>query len=286
MSANVNPQKKVDLPPKGRRNADPITDAPGSHPIETGIGAAALGAASGLAAGAVTGPVGAAIGAAVGAIAGGYAGKRVGEMIDPTTDDHWLRENFATRPYVRQGDTFEKYQPAYRYGAEAESRYGTDDFETIEGELESDWPNRTKDPLRWGGHAYEMRSRTRMNVPHRSAAHETSRKPATTTLRTDAKPGNALSAAKPALRRRAAVFRFGDIRGKHAAGRREAGPRRDRGFSLLQAGLAEDRVFALRLRFSSSNLTSLVSSRVEIGRRAEGDSGEFHSPRVTWPVPW
>jgi outer membrane lipoprotein SlyB len=135
----INPQKKVDVPPTGRRNADPITNAPGSHPIETGIGAAAVGAASGMAVGAVTGPVGAAIGAAVGAIAGGYAGKGVGEMIDPTTDDNWLRDNFESRPYVQEGDTFEKYQPAYRYGAKAESRYGTVKYETIEGELESDW---------------------------------------------------------------------------------------------------------------------------------------------------
>ena len=33
-------EKKVDLPPKGPRNADPLTDAPGAHPIETGVGAA------------------------------------------------------------------------------------------------------------------------------------------------------------------------------------------------------------------------------------------------------
>jgi hypothetical protein len=150
MADTTYPEKKADLPPKGRRNADPITNAPGSHPIETGIGAAAVGAASGMAAGAFAGPVGAAVGAAVGAVAGGYAGKSVGEMIDPTTDDTWLRDNFASRPYVQKGDTFETYRPAYLYGAEAESRYGTDKFETIEGELESDWHNRTTDPvMRW-----------------------------------------------------------------------------------------------------------------------------------------
>ena len=41
-----NPEKKVDVPPQGDRNPDPLTDAPGSHPIETGIGAAAAGAAT------------------------------------------------------------------------------------------------------------------------------------------------------------------------------------------------------------------------------------------------
>jgi hypothetical protein len=136
-------EKKVDLPPKGRRNPDPITDAPGSHPIETGIGAALAGTAAGLAAGAVGGPVTAAVGAAVGAVAGGYAGKGVGEMIDPTTEDNWLRDNFESRPYVQKGETFETYRPAYRYGAEAECAYGDDDFEVMEEDLESGWHNAT-----------------------------------------------------------------------------------------------------------------------------------------------
>src|SRR5271156_863941 len=109
MADRINPDKKIDLPPTGRRNADPLTNAPGSHPIETGIGAAAVGAASAMAVGAVTGPVGAAIGAAVGAVAGGYAGKGVGEMIDPTIDDNWLRDNFSSRPYVKKGETFDTY---------------------------------------------------------------------------------------------------------------------------------------------------------------------------------
>ena len=52
MASELKSEKKFDLPPRGDRNADPITDEPGSHPIETGIGAVAAGAASGLAAGA------------------------------------------------------------------------------------------------------------------------------------------------------------------------------------------------------------------------------------------
>ena len=139
MATTVNPQKKVDLPPRGNRNADPITDEPGSHPIETGIGAAAIGAAGGMAVGAVTGPVGAAIGAAVGAVAGGYAGKGVGEMIDPTIEDNWLRENFESRPYIEEGDRFEDFQPAYRYGASVESKYGDSGFDSVVDEVEKDW---------------------------------------------------------------------------------------------------------------------------------------------------
>jgi hypothetical protein len=148
--ANVtNPEKKVDIPPSGRRNADPITNAPGSHPIETGIGAAAVGAASGMAAGAVTGPLGAAIGAAVGAVAGGYVGKGVGEMIDPTTEDNWLRENFKSRPYVEEGDTFDTFTSAYRYGAMAESQYGAADFDAMDEDLERDWEDNDAGDLSW-----------------------------------------------------------------------------------------------------------------------------------------
>ncbi len=143
------PEKSVDLPPRGARNADPITDAPGSHPIETGIGAAAVGAAGLLAAAAVTGPVGAGIAAAVAAVGGGLAGKSVGEYIDPTTDDNWLRDNYKTRPYVRQGDTFETHVPAYRYGAEAEAACCNEPYDTVAERLESGWVPADRGDLAW-----------------------------------------------------------------------------------------------------------------------------------------
>ena len=121
-----------------------------AHPIETGIGAAVGGAATGLAAGAVAGPVTAAVGAAVGAVAGGYAGKSVGEMIDPTTEDTWLRDNFESRPYVQKGETFDTYHPAYHYGGLPESRCGDADFESMEEDLESDWQQDAgPNPMPW-----------------------------------------------------------------------------------------------------------------------------------------
>ena len=107
------------------------------------------GPAGGLAVGAFTGPVGAAIGAAVGAVAGGYAGKSVGEMIDPTTEDNWLRENFSSRPYVEKGDTFDTFTPAYRYGALAESKYGDAGFDALDEELARDWEENNSDDLPW-----------------------------------------------------------------------------------------------------------------------------------------
>jgi uncharacterized protein (TIGR02271 family) len=139
MATKKDHEKSVDLPPEGSRNADPISDQPGSHPIETGIGAAVGGAATGMAVGSVAGPVGTAVGAAVGAIAGGLAGKGIGEVIDPTTEDNWLRDNFQSRPYVKKGETFDRYHDAYRYGGESESRYQGRQFDEVESDLQREW---------------------------------------------------------------------------------------------------------------------------------------------------
>src|SRR5437764_15202417 len=106
-------------------NPDPITGAPGSHPVATGVGAAAAGAA-GAAIGSVVPGVGTAIGgvvgAVVGAVGGGLAGKAVGEAVDPTgTDDYW-RENYKTRDYVKADADYNEYRPAYQCGARLADR--------------------------------------------------------------------------------------------------------------------------------------------------------------------
>lgn len=125
-------------------NPDPITGAPGSHPVGTGVGAAAGGVAAGVgtaaAVGAVTGsavgPIGTAVGAAIGAVAGGLAGKAVAESIDPTTEDAYWRENYKTRPYVKDQE-YTAYAPAYRLGWESRSKYKT--FDEAEPELRTRW---------------------------------------------------------------------------------------------------------------------------------------------------
>jgi len=135
------PEKTVDLPPYGPRNPDPVTNAPGSHPIETGIGAAIGGAASGLAVGTLTaGPVGAVVGAiAGGAVAGGLAGKGVGELIDPTTEDNWIREAFRGRPENPTEEELAAQRRAFRYGLAAQSRYPGQVFRDAEGDLRAGW---------------------------------------------------------------------------------------------------------------------------------------------------
>lgn len=142
-AAGKDPEKTVDLPPYGSRNPDPITDAPGSHPIETGVGAAVGGALSGLAVGTLTaGPVGAVIGAiAGGAAAGGLAGKGIGELLDPTTEDNWIREYLARRRGEPDFDaaTEPAATEAYRFGLRAEARYPHQSFSLCEATLRNEW---------------------------------------------------------------------------------------------------------------------------------------------------
>jgi hypothetical protein len=118
------------------RNPDPITKAPGSHPIGTGIGAVAGGAAAGAAVGTVAGPVGTIAGAAVGAVVGGLAGKGVAEVVNPTVEDAYWRENHSRQPYAK-GRSYDDYGPAYRTGYEGYALYGAKGgtFEDREVEL-------------------------------------------------------------------------------------------------------------------------------------------------------
>jgi len=131
-------------------NRDPITGAPGSHPVGTGVGAAVGGVAAGAAAGSVAGPVGTVVGAAVGAVVGGLAGKGVAESIDPTREDAYWRDNYTSRPYVDSGASYDDYGPAYGYGVNAYSRYPGRSFDDVESDLSRDWDSsRGTSSLTW-----------------------------------------------------------------------------------------------------------------------------------------
>jgi len=119
-------------------NRDPMTGAPGAHPVGTGVGAAG-GAAAGAAIGAVAGPVGAAVGLVAGAVAGGLAGKGVAEKIDPTVEDAYWKGNYAKQSYVERGARYETYQPAYRTGYEGFTRYPGKNYEEAESDLQRDY---------------------------------------------------------------------------------------------------------------------------------------------------
>ena len=119
-------------------NRDPISGAPGAHPVGTGVGAAAAGTA-GAAVGSVAGPVGTVVGAAVGAIAGGLGGKAVGEAVNPTAEDAYWRGQHTNEPYYNQQYSYEDYAPAYRVGYENRARYADRDFDQAETELRADY---------------------------------------------------------------------------------------------------------------------------------------------------
>jgi hypothetical protein len=137
-------------------NRDPLTGAPGAHPVGTAAGAVAGGVATGAAVGTVAGPVGTAIGAAVGAVVGGLAGKGIAEGIDPTVEDAYWRDNYASREYVAAGRSYSDYGPAYGYGV---SRYQRDrSFEDLEPELADGWMGaRGTSSLGWGEASYAAR---------------------------------------------------------------------------------------------------------------------------------
>lgn len=131
------------------RNPDPITGEPGSHPVGTGIGAATAGTVGAIIGGVVGGPiggmvgtaVGGVVGAAAGGVAGGLAGKEAAEQVNPTIEDAYWRENYASCPYVAKDSNYDLYQPAYRYGWESRGRYADNKFEEIEPTLANDWRN-------------------------------------------------------------------------------------------------------------------------------------------------
>jgi hypothetical protein len=121
-----------------RTDRDPMTNNP-SHPVGTGAGAVAGGAAGAVGGAAVGGPVGAVVGGVAGAVAGAAAGKGIAEAINPTVEEKYWRDNFKTRPYYIAGETYEIYEPAYRYGWETFPRYVGRKFDDVEPELRTGW---------------------------------------------------------------------------------------------------------------------------------------------------
>ena len=119
-------------------NRDPISGAPGAHPIGTGLGAAG-GAAAGAAIGAVGGPVGAVVGGTIGAVVGGLGGKAAGEAVNPTAEDaHW-RSTYENEPYRNSKYAYEDYSPAYSLGYGGREKYPGQTFEQAESSLEREW---------------------------------------------------------------------------------------------------------------------------------------------------
>lgn len=140
-------------------NPDPITGAPGSHPVGTGLGAAAgaaagTGAAAAIGAGIGTaaGPIGTIAGGAVGAVVGGLAGKGVAEKVNPTEEDAYWREHYKNEAYYDPSYTYDDYQAGYRTGYEGYGKYGSSgrSWSELEPEFRSEYEkNRGESRLSW-----------------------------------------------------------------------------------------------------------------------------------------
>lgn len=139
-------------------NRDPITGAPGSHPVGTGLGSAG-GAAAGAAIGAAGGPVGMAVGGLVGAIAGAAAGHAAGEAVDPTAEDTFWQENYQNEIYHDPNYDYGDYGPAYRMGYEGYARSPGRAFEDAEPDLARSWAeDYPESRLRWEDARHAVRA--------------------------------------------------------------------------------------------------------------------------------
>lgn len=132
-------------------NKDPITGAPGAHPVGTGLGAAG-GAAAGAAVGSMAGPIGTVVGGIAGAVAGGLAGKGAAESVNPTAEDSYWRENYNKSPEYKSGYTYDDYAPAYKTGYSGWERAAAsgESFDACEPKLRSDYEsNKGSSRLNW-----------------------------------------------------------------------------------------------------------------------------------------
>jgi hypothetical protein len=104
-------------------NRDPITGAPGSHPV-----------------------------GAVGAVAGGLAGHAAAEAFNPSVHEIYWREAYTSEPYYKSDYTYDDYAPGYRTGYETAGRYMGQNkrFDDLEPELRAQYERiKGKSRLAW-----------------------------------------------------------------------------------------------------------------------------------------
>ena len=115
-------------------NRDPITGAPGSHPVGVAAGGTA-GAIAGAAVGSIFGPIGTLVGGGIGAVGGAAGGKALAERVDPTAEVEYWREGAASRDYYQADRDFDRdYAPAYRMGTEYRNEAGARDWSDVVGD--------------------------------------------------------------------------------------------------------------------------------------------------------
>ena len=137
---------------EGDANRDPITGEPGSHPVGTTTGAAAMGGLATMAGLGIGGPIGGAVGALLGTAVGAALGHNAAEAVNPTFEDiePELRDTFATRPYAGES-RYEDYQGAYAFGTSERVRLRDAQWDdTVESDLRTRWEaSPDNNQLRW-----------------------------------------------------------------------------------------------------------------------------------------
>jgi hypothetical protein len=88
---------------------------------------------------------------------------RVAESVDAAREDEFWRSNYSSRPYVDEGDDYDRYRPAYQYGWEAYGRNEGRSFDEVEMDLRRDWEER-KDT---GGLSWERAKQAVRDAWHR-----------------------------------------------------------------------------------------------------------------------
>ena len=69
---------------------------------------------------------------------------------DPATERDYWRSNYASRPYVSAGSSYDDYAPAYDYGITSYSRYRDRSWDDVESDLGRDWDRaKGKSKLTW-----------------------------------------------------------------------------------------------------------------------------------------
>lgn len=120
-------------------NRDPISGAPGSHPVGVAAGGTA-GALAGAALGSLFGPIGTLVGGGMGAVGGAIGGKALAERVDPTAEVEYWRQDATRRDYYQRDRDFDRdYAPAYRMGTEYRNEAGSRDWNEIEPQLRQRW---------------------------------------------------------------------------------------------------------------------------------------------------
>ncbi|RZA16757.1 MAG: hypothetical protein EOP93_14600 [Lysobacteraceae bacterium] len=130
-------------------NRDPISGAPGAHPVGVGLGGTG-GAVAGAAIGSLLGPIGTLVGGAIGTVAGAAAGKGAAERMDPTGEAEYWRNEYSTRPYYDKAYSYDDYAPAYTYGDELRASGATSWDASTESRAREGWDKvKSESKLGW-----------------------------------------------------------------------------------------------------------------------------------------